>query len=452
MNARRPASRQRTASVTARVSQPDNHGGPQSHEPAGCSDWNADLAMVKSWMEQERAARGQLQREQRQFLQELHGLAAAIENRVAHVELQAATRCVELVGPGVQQAQQAHQEAMLTRKEVEAMAERAAGRIADRAADCAVRHAEESLRELRVDVDKWRQEHVVVMAEFVALQGKVAACGERTERVCHVAAVWDSAMGSLRALLNGLGPALDSTDEQLKRMGEISTEVQTLHQAVASTPSIQDLREEVGQQQQQMAERCSQLEGTLDMLSRSLASAFAKRGGAGGSTFVAPRPQPAASSRCTASPRGASAEGRRPMSARGHIQRSPFGPSATTAQPLQPEAFCAAPPQTTVSGVVPMSGSTALQQAGQVLYPCCGGIAGINGGMHWEALMGGAGLLGGLAGSVAEEGVAGESCQKPLLSSPRPRPNAAALARASLIHQRQPGRTPGTVGQVSFSD
>lgn len=388
--------------------------------------------MVKGWMEQESAARSQLQREQRQFLQELHGLAAAIECRVAHVELQATTRCVELVGSGAQQQQnEAVPTPMLARKEVEAMAERAAGRAADRAAESATRRTEEALRELHADVDKWRQEHVVVMAEFVALQGKVAACSERSERACRVATVWDSAVGALRALINGLGPALDSTEEQLKRIEEMSIEVQAVQQAVAGMASTSELREEVGRQEKHLAERCSQLEGTLEILSRSLAATFASNSGTAGTTFVAstmpqsvaPVPVVAASPCCVASPspRRASVESRRPASAsRGYAR--------------QPEAFSTAVPFAAMPGAVPMlmpGAAAALQQAaGQALYSCCRQ----GGGPPWEAVPGGATLPAGLAAWLAEGSMAGE-IRKPLSPSPsRSRPGSVR-ARASSIHQ-----------------
>lgn len=240
---------------------------PRSGPTVHCtqaSECAAELELLKNSLREERATRGQLQTEQRQFLQELHALAGAIESRLTHAETQAAHRCVELVGPAVQEG------LGLSRAEVEAVAQRVARGEAQR--------VEEALRRLREDVDRWRQEHIVVMTEFITLQNKVATCGERAERACRVAAVWDSAVGSLRVLVNGLGPALDSASEQLSRVEELSAEVQAVQQAVAAAPSVRGLWEEVNAQrerQEQLSERSAQVESALDALSEWLAAAIA---------------------------------------------------------------------------------------------------------------------------------------------------------------------------------
>lgn len=322
---RRAASRQRTPLGSRHADHCFDAVEPEvSLEASECI---AELSKVKSWMEQERAARGQLQNEQRQFLQELHSLAAAIEGRFAHVERQAASRCVELVGP-------AGQGAGLTRSEVEAVAERAIDRAVDRAADDAARRVEEGLRNLRREVDKWRQEHVVVMAEFMALQGKVMACGERAERACRVAAVWDAAVGSLRALVNGLEPALDSAGEQLRRIEELSAEVQSLQQERT--------------QHQELEGKYVQLEHTLERLSSTLAVALTHSGNHRQGLRPCAR-QPPSPPRAAFSPRSSSVETQRAPSARALGRHSTLGP------PLQP----AVPPA--MPGVGAMRGAGALQ-------------------------------------------------------------------------------------------
>merc|ERR1719491_826535 len=97
------AAARRSMSSRQRTPLGIRHAENCAAEAAWDSECKAELAKVKGWMEEERANRDEMHTEQRQFLQDLHGLATQIESRLCHVEQQTTNRCVELIGPAVQE-------------------------------------------------------------------------------------------------------------------------------------------------------------------------------------------------------------------------------------------------------------------------------------------------------------------------------------------------------------